>query len=80
MYLSFTAHWLPIGRSEVKNSFKNVSHRVLRVFKVSVSPNHWTTECSEDISGTYSAVSVRYLRDLCEKFFAFLQLSQENHE
>ena len=37
---------------KVKISFKNISHRVHRVFKVSVSPNRWTTECTENISGT----------------------------
>jgi len=57
----------------VKSSFKNVSHRVHRVFKVPVSLNHWTTERTENISGTSPWTLCVVLRDLCEKFFAFLE-------
>jgi len=59
----------------MKGNFKNASHRVHRMFKVSVSSKHLTPECTENIAGTspwsLCVVSVT----LCEKFFAFLQPS-----
>ena len=62
----------------MKSSFKNVSHRVHKVFKASVSSNHLTTECTESKHlGVISVASVRCLSDLCEKFFAFLQPSRK---
>jgi hypothetical protein len=61
-----------------ESSFKNVSHRVHKVFKVSVSSNHLTTECTENKHlGDLSVASVRCLGDLCEKFLAFLQPSRK---
>jgi inhibitor of KinA sporulation pathway (predicted exonuclease) len=60
----------------VKSSFKNVSQRVHKVFKVPVSSNHLTTECTEiKHLGNISVASACCLSDLCEKFFAFLQPS-----
>jgi hypothetical protein len=62
----------------VKSSFKNVSHGVHKVFKVSVSSSHLTTECTENKHlGDLSVASARCLSDLREKFFAFLQPSMK---